>query len=209
LSDATAVLQRGRSVTILPRNGGHSWAGTVLGWKAESDHVVAEIECTAAAVSSLDHHQVWLSTVSRNGDEYGVTIFAGRASANGPESLALDGVVRLADERRRHEVRGDGSTVSLPAQPSGDAAAVTSAPVVAALDLSRGAVRLPVGDRDWLQDEPLEMVVHLGDSKSINVVGRVLRIDEETNSVVLRFEELAQHDAEALERYVLEHLPAS
>lgn len=193
------ALTSGRRVTLLPRSGGHSWAGTVRSWEAADDHIVAQIYAEADAVSSLDHHQVWLSTVSRMGDEYGVTIFAGRAYAVDSESLKLEGVVRLADERRRRAVRVTGSMVTLP--PAGGPSVR-----VATLDISRGAVRLPIGEGGWTYDDPLDLVVHLGDEQSINVLGRLLRIDAATQSVVLGFDYLPDYDAEALDRFALTQL---
>jgi PilZ domain len=196
LADA---LTTGRRVTLLPRNGGHSWAGTVRSWKAADDQVVAQIFTEADAVSSLDHHQVWLSTVSRLGDEYGVTIFAARAHAVDRESLKLEGVVWLVDERRRRAVRVIGSEVTLP--PSGGTRVR-----VATLDISRSAVRLPIGEGGWNYDDPLDLVVHLGDTKSINVVARMLRVDEATKSVVLGFDYVPDADAEAIDRFALTQL---
>jgi hypothetical protein len=196
LADA---LTSGRRVTLLPRSGGHSWAGTVRSWEAVADQVVAQIFTEADAVNSLDHHQVWLSTVSRSGDEYGVTIFAGRAYAVDTESLKLEGVVRLADERRRQAVRVNGSMVTLPPL---DGTQLT----VATIDISRGALRLPIGEDGWLYDDPLDLVVHLGDTQSINVIGRMLRVDTDTRSVVLGFDYLPEHDAEALDRFALTQL---
>jgi hypothetical protein len=193
------ALTSGRRVTLLPRSGGHSWAGTVRSWDAADDHIVAQIYAEADAVASLDHHLVWLSTVSRIGDEYGVTIFAGRASAVDSESLKLEGVVRLADERRRRAVRVTGSTVTLP--PAGGPAIR-----VATLDLSRSAVRLPIGESGWTYDDPLDLVVHLGDDQAINVLGRLLRIDTTTGSVVLGFDYVSDHDAETLDRFALGQL---
>lgn len=199
LADA---LSSGRRVTLLPRNGGHSWAGTVRTWEAADDHVVAQIYAEAEAVASLDHHQIWLSTVSHRGDdEYGVTIFAGRAYALDDESLTLEGVVQLADESRRSAVRVTGSTVTLP--PAGGPSIR-----VATLDISRGAVRLPIGQDGWSYDDPLDLVVHLGETKTINVLGRLLRVDEVTHSVVLGFDYLPDHDAEALDRFALTQLSA-
>jgi hypothetical protein len=196
LADA---LTTGRRVTLLPRNGGHSWAGTVRSWKAADDQVVAQIFAEADAVSSLDHHQVWLSTVSRLGDEYGVTIFAARAHAVDRESLQLEGVVWLVDERRRRAVRIIGCEVTLP--PSGGTRVR-----VPALDISRGAVRLPIGKGGWIHDDPVDLVVHLGDTKSINVVARMLRVDEATTSVVLGFDYVPVADAEAIDRFALTQL---
>ena len=193
------ALTSGRRVTLLPRSGGHSWAGTVRSWDAANDRVVAQIYAEADAIASLDRHQVWLSTVSRIGDEYGVTIFAGRAFAVDNESLKLEGVVRLADERRRRAVRVTGSSVTLP--PAGGPAIR-----VATLDISRGAVRLPIGEGGWTYDDPLDLVVHLGDDQTINVLGRLLRIDESAGSVVLGFDYLPDRDAEKLDRFALGQL---
>jgi hypothetical protein len=193
------ALSSGRRVTLLPRSGGHSWAGTVRSWDAADDHVVAQIYAEADAVATLDHHQVWLSTVSRIGDEYGVTIFAGRAYAVDNESLKLEGVVRLADERRRRAVRVTGSAVTLP--PAGGPAIR-----VETLDISRGAVRLPIGEGGWTYDDPLDLVVHLGDEQTINVLGRLLRVDEAAGSVVLGFDYLSDPDVEALDRFALGQL---
>jgi hypothetical protein len=193
------ALTSGRRVTLLPRTGGHSWAGTVRSWEAVADQVVAQIFTEADAVNSLDHHQVWLSTVSRSGDENGVTIFAGRAYAVDEESLKLEGVVRLADERRRRAVRVTGSTVTLPPV---DGEQLT----VATIDISRGAVRLPIGDSGWNYDDPLDLVVHLGNTRSINVIGRLLRLDMDKRSVVLGFDYLPDHDAEELDRFALSQL---
>jgi hypothetical protein len=184
---------------LLPRSGGHSWAGTVRSWEAADDHVVAQIYAEADAIASLDRHQVWLSTVSRIGDEYGVTIFVGRAYAVDNESLKLEGVVRLADERRRRAVRVTGSSVTLP--PAGGPAIR-----VETLDISRGAVRLPIGEGGWTYDDPLDLVVHLGDEQTINVLGRLLRIDESAGSVVLGFDYLPDRDAETLDRFALGQL---
>lgn len=196
---AEPALARGRRVSLLPRSGGHSWAGTVRTWDASDDHVVAHILAEAEAVSSLDHHQIWLSTVSRIGDERGVTIFAGRADAVDGESLKVDGVVRLADERRRLAVRAPGSTVTLP--PVGG-----QQRRVATLDISRAAVRLPIGEEGWTYEDPLDLVVHLGDTTSINVVGRLLRVDRATRSVVLGFDDLPDLHAEAIDRFALSRL---
>ena len=104
-----------------------------------------------------------------------------------------------ADERRRRDVRVTGSSVTLP--PAGGPAIR-----VETLDISRGAVRLPIGEGGWTYDDPLDLVVHLGDQKTVNVLGRLLRIDEVAGSVVLGFDYLPDKDAEALDRFALGRL---
>ena len=91
------VLTSGRLVSLLPRAGGRAWAAEVAEWDvSEPGHVVARVRADAEAVDALDHHKVWLSTVTRSDDEEGVTIFAGTAEAAQDGVLVLDGVVRLA-----------------------------------------------------------------------------------------------------------------
>jgi len=76
---------------------------------------------------------------------------------------------------------------------------------VETLDISRSAVRLPIGEGGWTYDDPLDLVVHLGDEE-INALGRLLRIDEVARSVVLGFDFLPQGDAETLDRFALGQL---
>lgn len=194
------ALASGRRVTLLPRSGGQSWAGTVARWDAVDGTVVAQIQAAADAVSSLDHHQVWVSTVSRDGDERGVTIFAGRAREVGRDLLQVDDMVRLTDEPRRRAVRATGCVVTLP--PAGGPQCQ-----VDALDISRGAVRLPMVAGGWTYDDPLDLVVHLEGDTEIVVVGRLLRVDTETSSVVLDLDDLTETDSEAIDRFVLAQLP--
>lgn len=199
MTDMSPTLAAGRRVSVLPRAGGHAWAGTVQAWDLSGDRVVARIHTEADAVADLDHHQVWLSTVSRDGEESGITIFAGRALAVDPESLQVEGVVRLADERRRRALRAGGAMVTLP--PSGG-----EQQTVAALDISRGGVRLDLGEVGWSYEDPMDLVLHLGEDRSLNVVGRLHRFDSTTGSAVLTFDDLPERDAEALDRFALTRL---
>jgi hypothetical protein len=198
-SSPVLQLTDGRRVSMLPRSGGHAWAGIVRAWASTSDHVVARIQAAAEAVTNLDHHQVWLSTVSRSGDEHGITIFAGKALAVDRESLDLQGVVRLTDERRRKAVRAPGGTATIPAQAGAER-------TVAVRDISRGGVRLQLDDAGWAYDEPLDLTLHLGGGVSLDVHGHLLRLDHEGKVAVLAFADLHVDAAAALDRYVLTHV---
>jgi hypothetical protein len=199
VTDRAPTLAAGRRVSVLPRAGGRARGGTVQVWDASGDRVVARIHTDADAVADLDHHQVWLSTVSRHREESGITIFAGRASALDPESLQVEGVVRLADERRRRALRAGGAMVTLPP-------ARGEQQTVAALDISRGGVRLALGEDGWSYEDPMDLVLHLGDDRSLNVVGRLHRFDPGTGSAVLTFDGLHERYAEALDRFALTRL---
>ena len=48
--------------------------------------------------------------------------------------------------------------------------------------------------------------LYLGDQQTINVLGRLLRIDESAGSVVLGFDYLPDRDAEKLDRFALGQL---
>lgn len=196
----TTMLAGGRKVTMLPRAGGPAWAGVVQAWEASRARVVARVAAAQDAVDALDQHQVWLSTVVRVGDQHGITIFAGSALAVDPEALRLEGIVRLASEPRRQAVRAPGSTVTLPALADGRRS-------VPALDLSRGGVRLHVGPGDWPYGDTVALVVHLDGDASVHAVGRLIRLEESTHTAVLRFVDLADEQASAIDRFVLAQLP--
>jgi hypothetical protein len=189
----------GRPVSLLPRAGGRAWTGTVQTWEVAADHVVARVDISADAVSRLDHHQVWLSTTSHTVGGEGITIFAGRAVAVAPRALELDGVVRLADEPRRRAVRAAGCRVTLPPDVTG------VQHTVAAVDLSRGGVRVAVDATGWTYDDPLDLVLHLPGESSVIVVGRLLRLDP-AGSAVLALDDLADEVAAAIDRFALTQL---
>ena len=182
--DGMLALHPGRSVSLLPRAGGHAWAGLLTDWRETGDdHVLAHVQTDLAAIEALDHHQVWLSTVTKVDDEDGVTIFVGRALAQEDGSLLVDGVVRLVSERRRRAVRAAGAKVRLPDQDGHPGAAV------AATDVSRGGLRLAMNGTGWTYDE------------KVTATARLLR--EEDGDVVLELDGLAEVDAAAIDRYAL------
>ena len=195
-------LSSGRRVTLLPRTGGQSWTGVVRRWDTTpTPHVVADIATSRPAVTALDHHQLWLSTVNATDGEYGITIFAGRAAAVGDELLEVDGVVRLATEPRRRAVRGDGASVSFPSSQS----APGPWPVV---DLSHGGLRVPVGMVGWPQGAEVDIVLHLDEEQEVKAVGRLLRIEANDSQAVLELVGLSGPDAAAIDRHVLARLDA-
>jgi hypothetical protein len=189
----------GRRVSLLPRAGGRAWAGTVQTWEVAAGRVVARVDASADAVRTLDHHQVWLSTTNHTPGGEGITIFAGRAVAVASDALELDGVVRLADEPRRQAVRAAGCRVTLPPDLTG------VQHTVAAVDLSRGGVRVPVDSTRWPYDDPLDLVLHLPGEPSVNVVGRLLRLDP-VGSAIVGLDDLADEVAAAIDRFAINQL---
>jgi hypothetical protein len=201
VTETAPALADGRQVSLLPCSGGISQAGTVVSWMTERGHVMARVAAAADVVAGLDHHQVWLSTTERHGDEPGVTIFLGRAVASDPQTLALDGAVRLTAETRRKEVRAGGASVTLP--PSGG-----SSQTVETLDISRSGVRVPLTRHSWVHDDPVDLVVQAGPVGPFNVTAHLLRLDPGSDSAVLLFDDLSESEGAALDRYALAQLPA-
>lgn len=197
---AAPVLTTGRQVSLLPRAGGHAWRGTVAAWDtSQPGHVVARVSADVEAVDALDHHQVWLSTVTRADDEDGVTIFAGQAAAAHDGSLVLDGVVRLASERRRAAVRARGGLVRLP---HGEGRPARTVPAV---DISRGGVRLSMPGSAWTYGDKSAVTVELPSGEVLDVQSVLVRTS--ANEVVLELVDLGDAEAAALERYALSRLP--
>ena len=192
-------LASGRRVSLLPRAGGPAYPAVVRAWVAAGDQVVARVEAEPPAVTALDHHQLWLSTVTRSGEEHGVTIFAGRARAVEPTVLDLEGVVRLAHEARRRAVRAPGATVTVPLGNRPQQS-------LQALDLSRGGVRLLLGDEAWNHGDKVDMEVHLDDRVTVTASARLLRLDDDGRSAVLGFVGLPESAALAIDHHVLGHL---
>lgn len=192
------ALLAGRRVSLLPRSGGQSRIGTVQEWETVDGRLTVRVAADASCVAALDRHRVWLSPLSRVDQEAGITIFAGRAVAEGEEALVLEDLVRLVEDPRRAAVRAAGCLVSLPA-------AGGPKRTVGTLDLSRGGVRLPVGLGGWTYDDPLELTIHL-DTSTIIAVGRILRVELEARAVVLLFDKLEDEDAEAIDRYAIAKL---
>ena len=186
-------------MSLLPRTGGSSWPARVRTWRASGAAVTVALDVPAPAVDALDHHQVWLSTVDHEGDGSGVTIFVGRARATEAGGLVVDGVVRLADEPRRSAARVANGTVTL-LPPGGPERTVRC------LDVSRGGVRLPLGQDGWHHEDPIDLVVHLDSGRAVNVVGRLHRLDAERRIVALRFDPLPEPEGGELDRYALSRL---
>jgi hypothetical protein len=194
------VLADGRQVTLLPRAGGHAWSGTVASWDtSEPGRVVARVRADAEAVDALDHHQVWLSTVTRGDQEQGITIFAGTALAAHDGSLVVDGVVRLVSERRRASVRATGGLVRIP---HGDDHPARTVP---ATDISRGGVRLAMAGDTWTYGDKTTVVIELPSGEVLEVHTVLVRTS--ADDVVLELVDLGDAEAAALDRYAISRLP--
>lgn len=194
-SAPTGTPASGDRVSLLARASGRSWPGTVRAWEETEPAAIARVSTQPAAVDALDLHQVWLSSSTAGG----VTIFEGRARAVQPELLEVTGMVLLADERRRQSVRGTGGIVTL--SPAGG-----EQRTVQPIDISRDGARLPLGEDGWQLDDPLELLVDVDGADPIAALAHTLRVDESAHAVVVAFDDLAQEDAEAIERFALSAL---
>jgi hypothetical protein len=194
------------TVTLMPTttvNGtAASWhTGTVRSWTAGAAGLVitSHVSATPDTVEALDGQRVWVSTDA--GDTGSVTphaVFQAVAQAHRDDELALTGVMLLASETRRAAVRAPASVT----------AHLTTAEGVAdvrTIDYSRTGMRIE-GAGDVPAHTDVEVDLELGDGLEVHARGEVLRVDERSGEAVVRFVELEEGAAQALERSVLSEL---
>jgi hypothetical protein len=194
------------TVTLMPTTTaagtGASWhTGTVRSWTAGAAGLVvtSHVSATPDTVEALDGRRVWVSTDS--GGTGSVTphaVFQAVAQAYRDDELALTGVMLLASETRRGAVR---APASVPAH-------LTMAEGVAnvrTVDYSRTGMRIE-GAMDMPEHADVDVSLELGDGFEVHARGEVLRVDEESGEAVVRFVELDEGAAQALERSVLSEL---
>ncbi|WP_432561975.1 PilZ domain-containing protein [Kineococcus sp. SYSU DK003] len=192
------------TVTLMPTTNGHGTAwhtGTVRSWTAGAAGLVvtSHVAATPQVVEELDGQRVWVSTDAGDGDE--VTphaVFQAVAQAHRDDELALTGVMLLASETRRAAVRVPGSLPVHLTTPEGVADLRT-------VDYSRDGMRVE-GATDVPEHADVEIALELGDGLEVHARGEVLRIDEASGEAVVRFVELEEDAAVALERSVLTEL---
>lgn len=180
-----------------------SWhTGTILSWTAGAAGLVitSYVSASPETVEALDGQRVWVSTDT--GDDTGAVtphaVFQAVAQAHRDDELALTGVMLLAAETRRSAVRA----------PAAVNAHLTTAEGVAdvrTIDYSRTGMRIE-GAVDVPAHADVEVALDLGDGLEVHGRGEVLRVDEESGEAVVRFVELEEGAAEALERSVLSEL---
>ncbi|WP_432544778.1 PilZ domain-containing protein [Kineococcus sp. SYSU DK002] len=192
------------TVTLMPTasHGTGTWhTATVRSWTAGAAGLVVTSHVTAdpTTVEALDGQRVWVSTDA--GDGSSVTphaVFQAVAQAHRDDELALTGVMLLAAETRRGAVR---APASLPAH-------LTMAEGVAdvrTVDYSRTGMRVE-GAQDMPAHTDVEVALELGDGLEVHARGEVLRVDQTSGEAVVRFVELDEDAAAALERSVLTEL---
>ncbi|MEZ0166439.1 PilZ domain-containing protein [Kineococcus sp. LSe6-4] len=192
------------AVTLMPTtaDGSGAWhTGTVRSWTAGAAGLVvtSHVATSRATVAELDGQRVWVSTDPGDGSD--VTphaVFQAVAQAHRDDELALTGVMLLASETRRGAVR---APVSLPAH-------LTTTDGVAdvrTVDYSRTGMRIE-GAADVPGGADVEVALELADGLEVHGRGEVVRVDEESGEAVVRFVELEEGAAEALERSVLTEL---
>lgn len=193
----------GSPVTLMRQNEGLSYDATVRTWDSgEAGLVVTtRVELAPDAVRDLADHRVWVSVPL---PDHGVTVFGGIAHPVGDSSLDITGVVPLVREQRRRNPRTDATTQ------------VTVAPRdrapmrLAALDLSRGGVRVVLHDRrDLTLGEHVAVEVRLEDGTTVPTTGEVTRVDLHAGHAVVRFDRLPSDSGDQIDRYVLFRLTHS
>lgn len=187
----------GSPVTLLSQNEGVSYDATVRTWDSGETGLVVttRVDLTPDAVRDLADHRVWVSVPL---PDQGFTVFGGIAHPAGESSLEITGVVPLVREQRRRSPRTE-ATAQVTVAPR------DRAPMrLAALDLSRGGVRVVLGDRrDLTLGEHVAIEVQLEDGTAVPATGEVTRVDLHAGHAVVRFERLPSDTGDHIDRYVL------
>lgn len=198
--DTTVTLMPATSQGTSPGTAG--WhTGTVRSWTAGAAGLVvtSHVAATPQTVEMLDGQRVWVSTDA--GSDDAVTphaVFQAIAQAHRDDELALTGVMLLASETRRGAVRAPASLPAHLTMPEGVADVRT-------IDYSRTGMRIE-GALDMPAHTDVEVSLELADGLEVHARGEVLRVDETSGEAVVRFVELEDGAAQALERSVLTEL---
>ena len=187
----------GSPVTLLSQSNGVWHEAVVRSWDSGDAGLVVStrVELDPEAVHDLADQRVWVSVGS---PDRGTTVFGGIAHPAGERSLDITGVVPLVREQRRAAVRSA-------AKASVTVSAQQRAPIrLAALDLSRGGVRVALRDRRELAlGEGVVVDVHLDDGRTVQATGHVTRVDLRSGHAVVRFDRMDPHHGDRIDRYVL------
>jgi len=197
--DTTVTLMPTTTMGTTNDAGWHT--GTVRSWTAGAAGLVVTSHVSAApqTVEALDGQRVWVSTDAGHGQD--VTphaVFQAVAQAHRDDELALTGVMLLASETRRGAVRAPASLPAHLTMPEGVADVRT-------VDYSRTGMRVE-GAMDMPAHTDVEVSLELGDGMEVHARGEVLRVDQMSGEAVVRFVDLEDDAAQALERSVLTEL---
>jgi hypothetical protein len=207
LTQDAAAPAVGSAVTLLPVAAGPERTGTLSDWSAGPAGLVvtASITLPAEGVAALAGQRVWARVESPDG---GVRVLEGVTSAAGTE-VVLTGVLAIAEERRRAAPR---VATSRPVRVSLEALALRQAGEARTVDLSRTGARLRMPAAS-LEDavaaaDLVEVEVLVGDDETVVAGAEVIRVDADRGELAVRFVDLAEEDAQRLDRAVLGQLSA-
>ncbi len=201
----------GAVVVLLPVTSGSERTGALSSWSSGPAGLVATASIVLARedVEALAGQRVWASVTS---DE-GVTVLEGVAAAEvGGAGVTLTGMLAIADERRRTAPRVQTvrtARVSLEARelrPVREARTVDLSRTGARLSMPAASLEGAVGGVGGVVLVEIEVVV--GQDETITAGAEVLRVDPELGELAVRFVDLAEEDAERLDRAVLTELSA-
>lgn len=198
----------GSTVTLLPVAAGPERTGTLADWSAGPAGLVvtASIAIAPPDAAALDGQRVWARVESADG---GVRVLEGVAVATTDGELSMTGMLALAEERRRAAPRVE---TMRPVRVSLEALALRHASEAHTVDLSRTGARLRVPALEGTVADASGMLVELdiavGGDRTVTAGAEVIRVDAARGELAVRFVDLAEEDAEELDRAVLSELSA-
>lgn len=199
----------GSTVTLLPVAAGPERTGSLSDWSAGPAGLVvtAAITVEEDVARALSGQRVWARVESGDG---GVRVLEGVVVAgSAPGELSMTGVLALAEERRRTAPRVE---TTRPVRVSLEALALRHASDAHTVDLSRTGARLRMPAAS-LEDAVaggavVEVDIAVGEDQTVTAGAEVIRVDHERGELALRFTDLAEEDAQRLDRAVLTELSA-
>lgn len=189
----------GTPVTLLSQTSGRPYQATVAFWDGGEHGLVvrARLEVDPSVVSRLADHRVWVSA-SPPETGGGVTVYGGVAHPAGESAIDVTGVATILRDRRRRTAR---SEVDAEVTVRSDGRRPRNLRMI---DLSRGGVRVALAKpADLTVGEHVTLDVSLDDGSDVPTSGQVLRVDQDAQHAVVRFDDLSSEQSTRIDRYVL------
>ncbi len=184
-------------VTLVPVRGGPSARGEARTWDDDG----ATVRVAFGSALALDGQPVWVRATST--DSHLVLLSARARRGERRDELALDAVVHVATEARRAHLRAPVEHPVLLVQEG------TRSRTTRTVDLSAAGCRVRrLPEHRLREGQRLRAALDVDAGPPVWADTEVVRVDHEVDEIALHFLEVADADAERLDRDVLAYLTA-